>query len=190
MRKISWISSIMILVATSCSISTTQVIVDNPTNDTLMLVIGKDSIVLNAKQYKFCNFNEGEYEVKYADTSFRLTVSDKTLLLNPTGSAYILEQAIYSGNKTISKEQLRENRIPLDTIHLAGIGLCGNLKRICNVVINDDFDFGIHQEFPKNVKLFYPKIKLLVKISREDDFLNAKMKELQKENMPAYSTIQ
>ena len=177
----------MLLVAISCTNPPTQILVDNPTNNTLSLVIGKDTIVLNAKQYKLYNLAEGEYQVKYADTIFKLTVSDKSLIVNPTRSAYILEQAIYSGNKSNAKEKLREDRIPLDTIHLSGTSICGNLKRISEIVITEDFDYGIHQEFPKSLKLFYPKEKLLVKISREEDFLDAKMKELQITTEPMYS---
>jgi hypothetical protein len=187
MKKVLLLASVVLSIAISCSTSPTQILVDNPTEDTISVTIGKDTIIINAKQFKFHDFPEGEYQVKYADTTFKLTVGDKSFILNPTKSAYILEQAVYSKYPDLSglRSKLHSpyDRIPYDTIQLLGLfDISGNLKRISDVIINEEFDYGLNQEFPQSIELKYAnEEKQLVKISRENDFLAAKMKELQSE---------
>lgn len=191
MKKNLLLASVVLSIALSCSTSPTQILVDNPTEDTISLTIGKDTLVLNAKQFKFHDLAEGEYQVKYADTTFKLNVGDESFILNPTKSAYILEQAVYSKYPQLTDLSKNINsykdRIPYDTIQLLNLfDIAGNLKRVSEVVINDEFDYGLNQEFPENIELQHAnEEKRMIKISRETDFLTAKMKAMENEEKAA-----
>lgn len=175
-----------VLLAIACSTTPppSQIIVDNPTDSIISVTIGNDTLEINAKSSKVHTLPAGVYKVKYADSTYSFEVEQMrstgiVFILNPTRSAYILEQAVYTKNFLSQKRTNHNDRIPFDTIRVMNLfDISGNFKRTDDLVIDDSYDFGLNTDFPQSVELSsYETEKLMIKIFREKDFLFSKLRK-------------
>jgi hypothetical protein len=180
----------------SCGEEKYGVTIDNPTKEKLTVDIDGEIIVLDTMQLKAISLGPGKHTMKLRDSAIDFSIpkyvyhSDNVLLINPTRSAYILEQVDYMkyGNLLLASEAAEvmkrkmdtlANRIRFDTIRVMNVmSITGNYKRTDAMFMEDNWDYHINQPVPEKVQgSVMSKERQLVKIYRERDFLFHLMKQ-------------
>jgi hypothetical protein len=165
----------------SCSDTRYKVLIDNPTAKKISVTIDKEVIVVDSLQSNEILLAFGDHTMKFGDSVFHFSVSQDlshdriNLLINPTGSGYVLRQLNYRKNAPGLKAEPGSSRdlIPYDTIQLMDVAfVSGNYKKIASQFIYDLYDYGIDEQFPAEKEATdFREERKFVKIYREKDFL-------------------
>jgi len=162
-----------------------DVLIDNPTTKKITLTIDGDVITLDSLQSKELRLTTGKHSLKFIDSTFDFNIPELTdynkydLLINPTRSAYIFEQISYL-KKELTPEELeirrkdpQKNTIPYGSVNIMGLfTIKGNLKKTTEMFITDDWNFGMDEIIPDDVKSATPfDESLRIKLYREMGFL-------------------
>ncbi|SET06781.1 hypothetical protein [Thorsellia anophelis] len=179
LRRITYILLILLgivsLSACDRNKTSTTVVIDNPTDNTMQISIDGTSHNISPFQFLEIELAFGEHEMNFLDGDFHpdidsesvhfylIPTKKKKLLLNPSGETYVLTEQYYSNN-------LKEIEVKHNVI-INGYEYYDDALIYNNFYINADYDYGIDKKLPDEVYLFANQDKaILKKIFRLDDY--------------------
>lgn len=165
---------ILIILTQSCQKEMIDVTIDNPTNKKIEFYIDEQKIIIDSTTEIKYKISKGVHKLKMHDKTQEFSikfVGDKTPLINPTESIYVLSETIYQLEgekidlKILNNTRLHFNNrkratkikkmLLVDTINIAGIELIGLYKKKNEIVIQEDWDYGVNEKVPKKIKEQY-----------------------------------
>jgi hypothetical protein len=162
--------------------SSLNVLVDNPLDSEIKVVIDEKTHVIPPLGSKLVEVGKGNHVMTYKNDRVEFDIEgyminmDFEIVLNPTRSAYISKEKIFS--VTELDFATIEHRLPLDTVRVLNVmSLIGNYRRVTDPVIISHWEYGLGEEFPDSVVgASNANYKIVIKFAREQDFFNSLIK--------------
>lgn len=138
------------LAMTACSGGRVDFVIDNPTGALLEIKLDGQPRSIAPHQEESVTLSAGRHTLESPLTgpvSFIVYANGKGALVNPTFSTYVLVNEVYS-----TGESGGMNFRPLErTIELDGVSFKGAFEVRDGLFIDQQWDYGVHQDFPEQV---------------------------------------
>lgn len=133
----------------SCGPSMTDLAIDNPGNDPIIVTIDELTVEVPGRQVAWVEMGKGEHQVKLEnDSVFKYNFSGKLYFLNPTRTSYLKSEATYGSPayKTMSV-------VPNKKVVYLGMEIEGNFDVLSDLVMPITWDYGPREKLPESVEL-------------------------------------
>lgn len=162
---------LLLLVGCSDKTSTTEVLIDNPTDKAMVILYDQEKLEIPALSYLKKEMTFGPHTLSFVEGEFHPSIDKqilpffinpsalKTFNFNPSGQVYVY-----------AKEYYGEGHIPEPaTFNLAGYAYEDDVSLINNFSFPTIQDYGIHEAFPEILET-NADFKMLTKLFRTADY--------------------
>ena len=139
------------IVLMSCSGSSVDLVIDNPTDYPVIVKVDTLSVEIPANEVVWVEMGKGEHQITLEDNSVtKFNFTESRYMLNPTKSEYLKTEEYYG---TSSANSLAMATAKNKKVEFLGIPLEGNYEVVKDLIVPITWDYGPREALPEMIEM-------------------------------------